>query len=242
MATPLKLATRRAIPQIWYSQVRHGHKFRTKKPRPKPMERRIFEAVTAPVIEKPMPYLRFSCRDPATSQVKEENPYEQFLIRQLRKTVEQSEMIIICHRLPCSSVRLREIKIDLKLKDLYMHVLNNTHMGEIIKDTEKANLSYLLTGDSIMITSKDVKIKEVWNVLRKCSEIVPLGGYVKNRLITKQQIQELSKLPSIELQLGELVSILNLIGGARTSSLLSSHQQTLSATLQQYHKQESENS
>ena len=58
----------------------------------------------------------------------QENPYEQFLIRQLKNTVENSKTILICHRQPCSSIRLREVRIDLHLLNMRLHILNNTHM------------------------------------------------------------------------------------------------------------------
>lgn len=45
----------------------------------------------------------------------------------------------------------------------------------LIKDTEKANLSYLLATDTIMITSPDIQLKEAWALLRKTPELVPLG-------------------------------------------------------------------
>lgn len=231
-----------SVTQIWFHHVRLKHKFNTKSKRPKVMERRVFEAVTKPILPEEIPYMKFSCRDPKMAQLEEENPYEQFLIRQLRKTVEHNKTILICHRQPCSSVRLREVKIDFKLKNIYLYILNNTHMREVIENTEKANLSYLLTGQNIMLTAEDVKLKEMWNILRKTPELIPLGGFVVDRLFTKNQLMAWSKLPALESQLGELVSILNLVGGGKTSSLLTSHQQTLSANLQQYHKQKSEES
>ena len=46
----------------------------------------------------------------------------------------------------------------------------------IIENTEKANLSYLLSGSNIMITSEEVKLKELWNVLKKVPELLPLGN------------------------------------------------------------------
>lgn len=204
------------------------------------MERRVFEEVTAPILPETSSYLRNSCRDPKMQVIEEENPYEQFLIRRFKKTIEDSKMIIICHLLPCSGVQMREIRIDFKLQGLQLHKLNNNHMGMTIEGTDKANLSYLLCGDNMIICSPEIKLKEAWTVLKKTSVLVPLGGYCHDRLFTKDQLQEFSKLPPIELLLGELVSCLNLAAGGRTSALLNSHQQTLSTNLQQYHKQKSE--
>lgn len=209
------------------------------------MERRVYEEITKPIIPGKYPtYLKGSCQDPnaGANQPEEVNPYEEFLIKQLKKKIESSKMILICHKMPCTNIRLREIKIDLNLKGMEFSMLNNNHMRTVIEGTELENLSLLLHTDNVLITSPEVNVKDAWNILRKAPELVILGGFCQDRLMSKNQLQEYTKLPPIEQLLGELVSCLNLVSGARTSALLNAHQQNLSTNLQQYHKQKSEES
>ena len=58
--------------QTMMLQVRCKHKFKTKNPRPRVMDRRVFEAVTQPLYPANDHYLRFSCLDPTANQQEEE--------------------------------------------------------------------------------------------------------------------------------------------------------------------------
>jgi hypothetical protein len=60
-----------SVPQIWFHHVRLKHKFNTKSKRPQVMERRVFEAVTKPILPEEIPYMKFSCRDPKMAQLEE---------------------------------------------------------------------------------------------------------------------------------------------------------------------------
>ncbi len=52
------------------------------------------------------------------------------------------------------------------------------------------------------------------------------GGLVENRILTNHEIITYSKLPTLDLVLGQTVGILNM-AASKTHSLLNSHQQTL---------------
>ena len=60
-----------------------------------------------------------------------------------------------------------------------------------------------------------------------------------NHILTREGMLRCSKLPSLELTRGELVTILG-SSASRTHSLLGSHQQMLAANLDQYIKQSQE--
>ena len=67
------------------------------------------------------------------------------------------------------------------------------------------------------------------------------GGFLEDRLVLKNHLQDIVKLPSIEQLRGELVGCLNMMAGGKTLSLLNSHQTNLSNNLQQYVKQSHDN-
>ncbi|KAL4217502.1 hypothetical protein ACF0H5_023951 [Mactra antiquata] len=246
MATSLSLINQRLPTRILYNYVPvcHKHRFKTKRPRPQVMERRVFEHVTQAIYPDTIPVLRGSCRDPFQSknQLEEENPYETFLLKQMTKLVAESQLIVICHKLPHSNVRTNNIRVQLELKRFRLRPLNTGHFRQVIEGTEKENMKNLLHGECMIVTSPDTDIKSLWSILRKVPELIILGAYCDDRLLTRDQIVEISKMPSIDVLLGQLVACLNLAGGARTSSLLGSHQQTLSTNLEQYHKQLKEES
>ena len=58
-----------------------------------------------------------------------------------------------------------------------------------------------------------------------------------NKILNVEEVRRLSEISSIDQPRSELAGILSLVGGQKTRSLLSSHQQTLLTNLQQYAKQ-----
>lgn len=63
---------------------------------------------------------------------------------------------------------------------------------------------------------------------------------MEDRLLSRQDLEKINKLPNIETLRGELVSILSQASGRETHRLLGSHQQTLSTNLAQFVKQSQE--
>ena len=65
--------------------------------------------------------------------------------------------------------------------------------------------------------------------------LIVSGGIIENRLLSKDELQDMATLPSIDQLLGQTVSLLG-SAAAKTHSLLNSHQQGLSRNLTQYIK------
>lgn len=76
---------------------------------------------------------------------------------------------------------------------------------------------------------------------RKVPEFTLLGCVVENRILSKKQVQELVKMPSLEQTRAELVSILG-HRQQQTLSLLQSNQQQLTTNLNQLIADQSNNS
>lgn len=70
---------------------------------------------------------------------------------------------------------------------------------------------------------------------------VPTGACVENTLLSAQGVASYSKLPSVTVVQGELVSGLTMLT-SHTASMLQQHPAHLSALLQQYVKQQSPDS
>lgn len=55
----------------------------------------------------------------------QDNPYEKFLEKMLKKLIDSSNMILICHAKPVSNFRLREIRSSLRLLGMRLSLVNN---------------------------------------------------------------------------------------------------------------------
>ncbi|KAL5006124.1 hypothetical protein ScPMuIL_017282 [Solemya velum] len=72
-------------------------------------------------------------------------------------------------------------------------------------------------------------------ILRRTPELVVLGGLVEDRLLSRQDLQMMSKLPKLDIMRAHLVHTLN-TALSNTNTLVMSHQKTLSSHLDQYIK------
>ena len=61
------------------------------------------------------------------------------------------------------------------------------------------------------------------------------GGFIEDRLFSREHILQIAKLPHIDMLRGELLTVLE-SNTANTSQLLTHHQQTLSMYLEQFIK------
>ncbi|KAH3748020.1 50S ribosomal protein L10-like [Dreissena polymorpha] len=236
---------------VLVSQVRF--KFKTQRPRQQPVEQRVFKEITEPLYPDRQESPRSSCNDKHLQSLREvqqsqdqagniQARYEAFLLKQLRNLLETSGTILLCHQMPCTALRLNEIKVDLKLAGLKLSRVSNTQMRQLIKGTKLENLGNLLYSHTLMITSPKVVILEPMNILKKATELPLLGGFVGDRLVTKDMMIEYCNMPSLDQLLAELVASLNQVGGAKTLRLLSHHQEQLATNLQQYQSERSKSS
>lgn len=107
-----------------------------------------------------------------------------------------------------------------------------------LKDTVYCNLSPLFISGTVLLVSKEPKAKELLRTVRGSPQITILGACVDGSILSAQGFANYSKLPSLSMFQGELVSGLTMLT-SQTSALLQRHPTHLSALLQQHIKQQS---
>ncbi|XP_046563579.1 39S ribosomal protein L10, mitochondrial-like [Haliotis rubra] len=228
-----------ATSQIHLTQVRYRRP-NIQKPRPSTRERRLFEAITQPILLPEVQKLQ-PVKVKHISPGKNEQPsdFEQFLIRQCKKMFEDHKMVIVCQPLPMSENEKREIRN--KFRDAGMDLLHhgNKLIRPAVMDTRLTNLLPFFTGHNLFIVSTEPRVAEMVKIVRRIPQLHLLGGLVDNYILSKEALIRNSKLPPLDITRGQLVTLLNM-GAAKTHSLLGSHQQTLSRNLEQYIKDQQE--
>ncbi|KAK2147588.1 hypothetical protein LSH36_546g01022 [Paralvinella palmiformis] len=227
-------------------QCRHKSKHFIQRPRPSHLDRRIFEAVTVPLLPEKIhdPYANCPRLRRRLQAVKEdvvqdemENAYENYLMGICRRMLEENRMIIAFQLMAMSTREKVDIKRQLFLNGLKLKFVSNA----IFSDTKWINLSPLLCSHNAYVVSPDVDISRVIKLTHKMPELILLGGLVNDQLFTREGLQRYAKLPDIDVLRGQLVAVLNATP-SRTKSLLEHHQQTLSRNLDQYVKDNTEKS
>ncbi|XP_067687389.1 large ribosomal subunit protein uL10m-like [Haliotis asinina] len=228
--------------QICLTQVRYRRP-NIQKPRPSTKERRLFEAITQPILLPEVERLQpVKVKDINPRKDEQLSGYEKFLIRQCKKMFEDHKMVIVCQPLPMSENEKREIRNKFRDAGLDLVHHGNKLIRLAIMDTRLTNLLPFFTGTNLLIVSKDPQVAEMVKIVRRIPQLYILGGLVDNYILSKEALMRNSKLPPLDITRGQLVTLLNM-GAAKTHSLLGSHQQTLSRNLEQYIKdQEGKNS
>ncbi|XP_064646672.1 large ribosomal subunit protein uL10m-like [Lineus longissimus] len=217
--------------------VRHRNKVYVQKPRPRIIQRRILEEISLPILLPPFKHPAENCG--ALRELKkdnEENRYKSFLLKQCRKGFEDNSMLIVMQKLPMSGVKLFQIRVELFKKGIAYQHFENEIFQETVRGTKWEVLRPLFVGDNLYAVSPDDKVKDLVKVIKKFPQAMILGGVVENRVMTREALLQYAAMPSLDHARGQLVAILG-SAAAKTSSLLSSQQQTLSNNLTQYVKQ-----
>ncbi|KAK6192879.1 hypothetical protein SNE40_004276 [Patella caerulea] len=221
-----------------FSQVRHK-RVNIQKPKVDRLPRRLFEALVKPVFKpkglKPADICAVKTMQ-LLQQTKEVNPYEEFLFRRCLEMFETRKMIAVCQSLPSSAEQFKAIRNQLINNGMNLVHFNNNLMRRAVTDSKYVNMLPLFIGHNYYIVSDDIQIKEMVKVTKKTPQLHLIGALIDNRILTRDELMSIAKLPDIEQLHGELLTILGR-SASKTYSLLGSHQQTLSVNLEQLVKQ-----
>ena len=107
--------------------------------------------------------------------------------------------------------------------------------------TKWENLLFFLEGSlwgQKIVFCPEMKPEKLMQLEKKVPEAFLMAAVVENRILDRGEIQALINMPTIDILLGETVSILN-SPAQKTLRLLNSNQQNLSTNLNQYVKDKS---
>lgn len=139
-------------------------------------------------------------------------------------SINAEDMIILKHRLHKHGITIKFIP--------------NEITRQFLRNSIYCNLLPLFAGHTLLFVSKEPKAKELLITLKGSPQMVLLGACVENTLLSAEGLLSYSRLPSVSVVQGELVSGLTMLT-SRTAALLQRHPAHLSALLQQYVKQQS---
>ncbi|XP_047466072.1 39S ribosomal protein L10, mitochondrial [Mugil cephalus] len=175
---------------------------------------------------------------PEDKRVEEDNGLTLLKKKDLKNVFQNCKMIAV---LQDNNSKVEDM-IILKHK-LYKHNISvkffpNQVVRSFLSDTVYSNMIPLFIGPTVLFVSKEPKVREMLMALRSSPHMTLLGACVDNTLLSAQGVVSYSKLPSMTVIQGEVVSGLTLMT-SRTASMLQHHPAHLSALLQQHIKQQS---
>ncbi|XP_012732425.2 39S ribosomal protein L10, mitochondrial [Fundulus heteroclitus] len=216
--------------------VRHGSKAVTRHRKPLHIIKQKLLAVTQYIpparVVPPGAY-------PAENKcVQEDAGLSLLLKKDLKKVFEESKMVAVVQKNGSNAEDMMILKHRLCKHGIKVKFFPNQVTRSFLSDSVYCNMAPLFIGPTVLFVSKEPKVKEMLSALRASPQMTLLGACIDNTLLSAQGVVSYSKLPSVTVVQGELVSGLTMLT-SRTASMLQHHPARLSALLRQYVKQQS---
>ncbi|KAL4659891.1 39S ribosomal protein L10, mitochondrial [Arapaima gigas] len=215
--------------------VRHGSKAVTRHKKPIHFLKQKLLAVT----EYIPPRAEGCSRAPRITHMKQDSRVVVFLKKELQATFQQFKMIAVVQNNASTAEDILMLKHRLHKHSISIKFFPNQVVRDYLAGSKYSNMEPLIIGPTIMLVSKEPKVKEMLQILRGSPQMVLIGACVEDTLLSRQGIVKYSKLPSLTAIQGQVVSGLSVLT-SQTAAMLHRHPAHLSALLKQYIKQQSE--
>ncbi|KAG7227740.1 hypothetical protein INR49_029505 [Caranx melampygus] len=212
--------------------VRHGSKAVTRHRKPVHILRQKLLAVTQYIPPtRVVPPGAYPSPKPKAAQ--EDNPLMLLLKKEVKNVFQNYKMVAVVQNNGSNAEDMMSLKSRLHKHGISVKFFPNQVTRSFLKDSIYSNMAALFIGPTVMIVSKEPKAREMLVALRSSPQMTLLGACIENTLLSAEGIVSYSKMPSMTVVQGQLVSGLTMLT-SHTASLLQRHPAHLSALLQQY--------
>ncbi|KAG7506646.1 39S ribosomal protein L10, mitochondrial [Solea senegalensis] len=233
--------------QIWFlpgwlplaQHVRHGSKAVTRHRKPMHILRQKLMAVTEYI--PPVRVIPPGAYESQTKQAQEDTAFTLLLKKNLKNLFQESKMIAVAQNNASTAEDMMILKNRLYKHGINVKFFPNQVTLSFLKGSIYSNMAPLFIGPTVLFVSKEPKVSEMLKTLRSSPQMTLLGACIDNTLLSVEGIVNYSKLPTMTVVQGQLLSGLMMLT-SHTSSMLQHHPAHLSALLQQHIKQQSPDS
>ncbi|XP_029383891.1 large ribosomal subunit protein uL10m [Echeneis naucrates] len=219
--------------------VRHGSKAVTRHRKPVHIIRQKLLAVTEYI--PPTRAVPPGAYPSKHEELQQETGLMLLMKRELTSLFQDCKMVAVVQNNGSKSEDMMNLKHRLHKHGILVKFFPNQVMKTFLKGSIYCNMAPLFIGPTVLLVSKDPKVRELLMTLRSSPQMTLLGGCVENTLLSVEGLVSYSKMPSLIVAQGQLVSGLTMLT-SHTASMLQHHPAHLSALLQQYVKQQSPDS
>lgn len=174
-----------------------------------------------------MPCKTFSYTD---FKKKEDNQYEIILGREVKNWFDSSQMVAVLHINPIGGEDFFKARVEFHKKGMQLKKYGNGILKRAIADTKFDALLGLNGGSTnctgFVFSPDHNKVSQIVKILKKFPQMHLMCGVVENRLLSKNEIIEFSKMPSLDIARSQFVNVLNMAAGQLVQNL-TAHQSNL---------------
>lgn len=144
-------------------------------------------------------------------------------------------MVAIFHVNSASGEEMFKITVALHQKQMHLKTYGQGIMKRAIGGTAYETLLPLFRSKYYIAFCDEANIGELLNIVKKAPQLILLAGIVENRLLSKNELVDLSKLPNLTTARAQFVGVLNSVGAGLVSNL-QAHQSNLCNLLDMHAK------
>jgi len=139
-------------------------------------------------------------------------PEKQYLVQEVKERLEDSNYMFLTNYYRITVAETADLRAKLAEQEAEFHVVKNTILQQAAKSLDMPEVDEMLDGP-IALVSGGRNPSEVAKVLQKFhkdkEKVEVKGGTLGDRLLTPDEIEELSKLPSLDALRAQLMGLLN---------------------------------
>lgn len=156
------------------------------------------------------------------------NAQKELIVSELREIVENSKGAILTDYRGLTVAEVSNLRKRLRTADAEYHIVKNTLFKIALGDQLPEELVPLLTGPTAIVFAKNdvvASAKSILDFVRELSrdvrkkEVQVKGGYIDGKVYNLEQVQALSRLPSKEQLIAQLIGTLNAPAGELVGTL-----------------------
>jgi large subunit ribosomal protein L10 len=167
---------------------------------------------------------------------------KELMMDQMRSDLDGSRSLLILDLKNLDAVAEHGLRRDLRKKSIRLRVLKNSLARRVFADMGMDGLSRFLEGPSAMVWGGEgitELAKEISSQVKTLKKPAIKGGAVEGVVVGPEQVDDITKLPSREVLIAQVIALL--LGPAREAlSLLSSGGSTLVGQLEALAKRQQE--
>lgn len=198
-------------------------KINIQRPRAPHYDRALFNAVTEPIV--PQPTITQECyqkrleKEFVGAADKVINPYEVIIAKEVKNWLDHSKLVAIFHINSINADDLFNVKVAFHKENMHFKAYGISIMKKAMLGNQYEPLLPLFNAKNCIVFSEEAKIAQLLKITKKTPELILLAGVVENRLLSTNELIDLSKLPNLTTARAQLVGVLNSVGGGLVSNL-----------------------
>lgn len=137
---------------------------------------------------------------------------KKYLVEEVANRLKESEYVFLTNYYRITVAETADLRGQLAEQGAEFHVVKNTILQQAVKELELPEMDEMLDGP-VAIVSGGSNPSEVAKILKKFhkakDKVEVKGGALGERLLTVDEVDELSKLPSLDSLRSQFVGLLN---------------------------------